>query len=162
MCEIDNENEWQRYRREQSSAYLRRIRDMRRHIAALNAEIDEQRHLASGLTGIDYSRDMVDTSPTDDRMPNAVSRLLDIIAERVALVREYTGQLDECGAALRKLNGTYADVLRYRYLCDYSWEQITEKMGYSDPYINELHNTALSAFYDCMPPTQRDPLERAI
>lgn len=161
MCEIDN-TDWQRYRREQSSAYLRRIRDMRRHIAALNAEIDEQRHLASGLTGIDYSRDVVDTSPTDDRMPNAVARLLDIIAERVELVRDYTDQLDECGAALRDLNGTYADILRYRYLCDYSWERIAAQANYSEAYLYELHNQALSAFWDYMPASQRDPLPRAL
>ena len=162
MCDIENTNDWQRYRREQASAYLRKIRDMRRHIAALNAEIDEQRALASGLTGIDYSRDNVSTSPTDDAMPNAVARLLEIIAERVELVRDYTGMLDECGTSLRDLNGTYGDVLRYRYLCDYPWERIAAATNYSEQWLYELHNQALSAFYDHMPPTQRDPMPKAI
>lgn len=161
MCDF-NKSDWQRYRREQSGAYLRRIRDMRRHIAALNAEVDEHRALASGLTGIDYSRDMVQVSPTDDAMPNAVAKLLDIIAERVELAREYTGMLDECGAALRDLNGTYADILRYRYLCDYSWERIAASANYSEAYLYELHNQALSAFWEHMPETQRDPLPRAL
>ena len=39
MCDFDK-SDWQRYEREQASAYLKRVRDARRHIAALNAEVD--------------------------------------------------------------------------------------------------------------------------
>ena len=163
MCEIDNPKaDWQRYQREQASSYLKRVRAAKRHIVALNAEVDELRNLASGLTGIDYSRDVIQVSPTDDAMPNAVARLLDVISERVELVRDYAGMMEECGAALRDLNGTYADVLRYRYLCDYSWERIAAQANYSEAYLYELHNQALSAFWDHMPASQRDPLPRAL
>lgn len=163
MCDLTtSQAELDRYRREQASAYLKRVRDAKRHIAALNAEVEEHRALASGLTGIDYTRDIVQTSPTDDTMPNAVAKLLDIIAERVELVRDYARMLDECGASLAALNGTYADILRYRYLCDYSWERIAASANYSEAYLYELHNQALSAFWEHMPETQRDPLPRAL
>ena len=161
MCDFDK-SDWQRYEREQASAYLKRVRDARRHIAALNAEVDEVRNLASGLKGIDYSRDMVSTSPTDDAMPNAVSKLLDLIAERVALVDSYVRMMDECGAALANLNGTYSDILRYRYMCDYPWERIAVETHYTEAYLYELHGQALSAFYPHMPERERDPIPRAI
>ena len=161
MCDFDK-SDWQRYEREQASAYLKRVRDARRHIAALNAEVDEVRNLASGLKGIDYSRDAVSTSPNDDAMPNAVSKLLDLIAERVALVDSYVRMMDECGAALASLNGTYSDILRYRYMCDYPWERIAIETHYTEAYLYELHGQALSAFYPHMPERERDPLPRAI
>ena len=161
MCDFDK-SDWQRYEREQASAYLKRVRDARRHIAALNAEVDEVRNLASGLKGIDYSRDAVSTPPTDDAMPNAVSKLLDLIAERVALVDSYVRMMDECGAALANLNGTYSDILRYRYMCDYPWERIAVEMHYSEQWLYELHGQALSAFYPHMPEHERDPLPRAL
>ena len=161
MCDFDK-SDWQRYRREQSSAYLRRIRDMRRHIAALNAEIDEQRHLASGLTGIDYSRDAVSTSPNDDAMPNAVSKLLDLIAERVALVRDYAAMLDECNDALIETGGLSETILRCRYVNDMAWEDVARELGYSEQWMYELHNRALLDFYNHMPTSGKDPLPRAL
>lgn len=161
MCNYDNA-EWQRYEREQASAYLKRVRDARRHIAAINAEVDEVRNLASGLKGIDYSRDVVSSSPTDDAMPNAVSKLLDLIAERVELVDSYVRMMDECGAALAAMDGTYSDILRYRYMCDYPWERIAVEMHYSEQWLYELHGQALAAFYPHMPEHERDPLPRAL
>ncbi len=154
--------EYQRYEREQASAYLKRVRDAKRHIAALTAEVDEVRSLASGLKGIDYSRDAVQTSATDDAMPNAVAKLLDLIAERVALIDEYAGMMSECGQALANLNGTYADILRYRYMCDHPWERIAVETHYSEAYLYELHGLALSAFYPLMPTHERDPLPSAL
>lgn len=161
MCDFDK-SDWQRYEREQASAYLKRVRDARRHIAALNAEVDEVRSLASGLKGIDYSRDVVSSTATDDAMPNAVSKLLDLIAERVELVREYVGVLDECGQALREMNGVHADILRYRYLCDYPWERIAMSMNYSEQWLYELHYQALERFYEYMPEKERDAVPKAL
>lgn len=161
MCNYDNA-EWQRYEREQASAYLKRVRDARRHIAAINAEVDEVRNLASGLKGIDYSRDVVSTSPTDDAMPNAVSKLLDLIAECVELVDSYVRMLYECDRALKEMGGLHERILRYRYLNNMAWEEMTKAFGYSEPWLYELHKKALSDFYEHMPETERDPVPRAL
>lgn len=155
-------DEYERYRREQASAYLKRVRGAKRHIAALNAEVDELRAMAGGLRGIDYSRDQVSAPPSADGVPDAVVRILDVVEERVALVRDYASMLDECGRALAEMNGTYADVLRYRYLCDWRWEQIAPRLGYSEQWLYELHNQALTAFYDHMPAHEREPMHPAI
>lgn len=162
MCKKTPTPEYAAFAAEQASRYLKRIRDAKRHIAALNAEVDEQRALASGLKGIDYSRDMVQTSPSDDAMPNAVARLMDVIAQRVELVRDYAEMLSECGESLARMNGTGADILRYRYLCNWPWERIAAETGYSEQWLYELHNRAMATFYDYMPAHERDPLPRAI
>jgi hypothetical protein len=161
MCDYDNA-EWQRYEREQASAYLKRVRDARRHIAAINAEVDEVRNLASGLKGIDYSRDVVTTSPTDDAMPNAVSKLLDLIAERVALVDSYVRMMDECDRALKEMGGLHERILRYRYINDAAWADVEKAIGYSGQWLHELHKRALADFYDYMPTRERNPLPPAL
>ncbi|MBQ9069320.1 MAG: hypothetical protein IJ131_09765 [Eggerthellaceae bacterium] len=153
--------DWERYRREQAAGYLKGIRDMRRHIASLNAEIDAHRDTAAGIAGIDYSRDLVDVSPTDDAMPDAVARIIEIATERIETVRDYTAQMEQCSRALARMGGTYADVLRYRYVCDYPWERVASRMNYSEQWLYELHNLALAAFYDYMPASGRDPLPKA-
>ena len=78
------------------------------------------------------------------------------------LVRDYVGKLEECGQALREMNGIYSDVLRYRYVCDYPWERIAATMNYSEQWLYELHYQALNAFYDYIPETERDPVPRAL
>ena len=151
-----------RYRREQSSAYLKRIRAAKRHIAALNAEVEEHRALASGLKGIDYTQAAVRTSPTADAMSDAVAKLLDVVEQRIGLIREYAGMLDACGRALSEMNDTYADILRYRYICDYRWDRIAATLCYSEQRLYELHGQALSEFYLHMPTNERDPLPKAL
>lgn len=154
--------EFESYAREQAASYLRGIRDRKRHIAALNAEVDELRSLASGLRGIDYARDAPSAPATGDAMPLAVARLLDVVDERVQLLREYAGMLEECGAAISALGGTQADILRYRYLCDWQWERIAAETHYSEQWLYELHNQALAAFYRHMPARYRDPIAQAL
>lgn len=156
------DSEMEQYRREQSAAYLKRVRDAKRHINALSAEVDEHRALASGLSGIDYTRDKVTTSSYGDAVPDAVIRLLDVIEERLNLVVEYTSMMAECGESLARMGGVLADVLRYRYVCDYQWEHIAAKMHYSEQWLYELHNKALVSFWEYMPAHERDPLPPAI
>jgi hypothetical protein len=158
-------DDWEAEKRRCAGDYLLRIRDAKRAISAMNAEIEEQRALASGLAGIDYSRPAVDAPPNADRTPDAVARLMEIVEERIALVREYVERLDECGARLAELqaeDATYASILRYRYLCDWPWERIAAETHYSEQWLYELHNRALLAFYGKLPAHERIRTPRAI
>ena len=40
-------------------------------------------------------------------------------------------------------------VLRYRYILNYTWEQISEKMGYSTRQVIRIHGEALKNFEIC-------------
>ena len=156
------DEEYERYRREQASGYLSRVRDAKRHIDAMNAEVDELREMAGGLRGIDYSKDIVATSPSADAIPDAVARILEIIEQRAEYIRDYACMVEQCVQALDKLGGVESDILRYRYVCDWRWEQIAARTHYSEQWLYELHNRALCSFYDCMPASGRDPIQRAI
>ena len=128
----------------------------------MNAEVDELREMASGLRGIDYSKDIVATSPSADAIPDAVARILEIIEQRAEYIRDYACMVEQCVQALDKLGGVESDILRYRYVCDWRWEQIAARTHYSEQWLYELHNRALCSFYDCMPASGRDPIHRAI
>ena len=156
------DEEYERYRREQASGYLSEVRDAKRHIDAMNAEVDELREMAGGLRGIDYSKDLVKSSPSADAMPDAVARILEIIEQRAGYIRDYAEMVEQCVQALDRLGGVEADILRYRYVCDWRWEQIAARTHYSEQWLYELHNRALCSFYDCMPASGRDPIQRAI
>lgn len=156
------DEEYERYRREQASGYLSRVRDAKRHIAAMQAEVDELREMAGGLRGVDYSRDQVSTSPSADAIPDAVARILELVEQRVELISGYASMIAQCDAALDELGGIEADILRYRYACDWPWERIAARTHYSEQWLYELHNRALCSFYDFMPAQGRDPIHRAI
>ena len=65
-------DELRRWRAEQAARYLEDVRGKMLRVKSLTRAIDEQRGIAEGLQGIDYSRDLVKTSPTDATLPNAV------------------------------------------------------------------------------------------
>ncbi len=152
------------YRRRQSARYLNAIRRARSHIEALNAEIDAHRDMASGVGAVDYSKDMVTTSPSADRMPDEVARLLDIIEERVGAVREYVDMLDECSDALDAMGGREANLLRLHYLAGMPLSKIgkLDEWRHSRQYMSELHLAALEVFADHIPHAYRDPRHTAL
>lgn len=156
------DEEYERYRREQASGYLSEVRDAKRHIDAMSAEVDELREMAGGLKGIDYSRDIVSASPSADAVPDAVARIIEVVEQRAGYIREYALMVEQCARALDGLGGVEADILRYRYVCDWRWEQIAARTHYSEQWLYELHNRALCSFYDYMPASGRDPIQRAV
>ena len=154
--------EMQRYREQQSKAYLQEIRDLFIHVRALQAEIDVQRETAAGLTGIDYTKLNVAASANGDAIPNAVARLVDLIRRACADLSECAARQDEARRCLDEMGGIEADILKLRYLLAMSWKGVAATLGYSVDRLKVLHRDALFCFYDYMPAHARDPKHRAL
>lgn len=154
--------EEQARRREQARAYLQEIRELAVHVRVLEAEIAEQRETAKGVTGIDYSKVAVATSPYGDAVPDAVARLLELIGEACSELAECAERQDEARKCLREMGGREADVLTLRYLLAMSWKEVGARIGYSTARLKELHRDALFCFYEYMPHYQRAPEYKAI
>ena len=126
------DDEYRTYRIEQAHAYLERIRKMGDNCASLQQEVEDARTRAEGVTGIDYSKDMVQVTANDDAMVNAIERIH-------AVMRAYTVKLsemlDERKRASDSLNlmddYTEARALRLRYICNWKWERVCTEMNYS-------------------------------
>lgn len=155
--------EIQRYHVEQAHAYLERIRKLGKDCASLQAEADDARDRASGLTGIDYSRDVVRTTPTDDAMVNAVESIREAVRSYAVALAEFTEERIRASEAMNRMEDyTEARALRLRYLLGWDWEKVCVKMHYSYDGMMKLRRRALCSYYDVMPHTERDQIPRAV
>lgn len=96
-------------------------------------------------SGIDYSRDKVQTTPTSDQMVNYA-----ISVERMEELLQKTRQqaVETCTEILHVIDTTdndiYQTILHRRYILLQTWEEIAYSMNYSTQRIYELHVDALA------------------
>ena len=155
-------DEYRNYRIEQSHAYLERIRKMGDDCAALQVEVDDARERASGVTGIDYARDRVSTSASDDGMVNAIETIRHAIREYAVKLSELLDERKAASDAMDKMDDyTEAKALRLRYICCMDWESVCIQMHYTYDGMMKLRRRALCSYWDVMPKTERDAIPMA-
>ncbi len=157
------DDEFRQYRIDQAHEYLERIRKMGEDCAALQQEVDDARDRASGVTGIDYARDRVSTTPNDDGMVNAVESIRHAIRDYAVKLSELLDERKAASDAMNQMNDyTEARALRLRYICNWKWEKVCTEMSYSWDGMMSLRRRALCSYWEVMPISERDPMPRAI
>lgn len=155
--------EYDRYKRTQAARWLEHVRRLGGKCRALQREVEEQRALASGVKGLDYSAPLVRSSASADGMPDAVARLFGVIDEYCS---ELAGYVDEQRAAHSALDAMAdelgAEALKRHYLNRQTWEECCVEMGYSWDGMMSLRKRAVLELYDHMPPEWRDPVHKAV
>lgn len=119
---------------------------MRRRADTMGERLRELRAQATLLTGIDYSKIVVQTSPSD-MMADIVGEIVEMTdAYRVAIV-EYQRTVEERARWIYLLGHPgYEEVLERRYLRGESLEQIAAHMSISYERVRHLHGEALAAY----------------
>lgn len=146
------DEEYKRYRAEQSAEHLDHVRGIALRVISLKHSIEEQRAIAEGVTGIDYAKDMVSTSPTDNHMPHSVQRLQDLIAEKEALCHDYEIEIRATYSAIDKMKAPEcAAALEMHYLGGKSWTRCAAELGYTKQGMMDLRRRALCDFFDFIP-----------
>ena len=86
----------------------------------------------------------VQTSPAGDNIPKTVERIKDYkkklentLNSLVVLHDEINGVIEQVSDSDEKL------LLRLKYINRKSWQEIADKMGYSERHVNRLHEKAL-------------------
>ncbi len=150
-------DEFADYMRSWSKRYLKRVRSTIHTIAMIRSEIAELDAMMDGIKAVDYSRDKVTASPSDDGMVNAISRMESLKAEyRDELDANLQAQAD-AHAALKHVRQPWRSVLTYRYLQGLAWADVTAKLGadgeaYAEVYVRkELHDNGLLELYAYIP-----------
>lgn len=155
--------EYDRYKRAQASRWLEHVRRLGGKCRALQREVEEQRALASGLKGLDYSAPVVRSSASADGTPEAVIRLLDVIEEYCTELEGYVDEQHAAHAALNDMPDELgAEALKRHYLCGQSWESCCVAMGYTWDGMMSLRKRAVLELYDHMPAEWRDPAHQAV
>ena len=144
-----------RWHAEQAALYLDRVRGLSVKVKSLTMTIQELEAKAEGVGAMRYDKDNVKTSPTDDTMPNNVSRLIELKAERERKLELYQKEIDAVFRALDRMeNLTYSAALEMHYVNGVSWKDVRHKLGYSKPHMMTIRQKALTDFYEVMPPSE--------
>lgn len=150
-------DEYKRWCAEQAARYLEDVRGKAIRVKSLTLAIEAQRDIAEGMRGIDYSRDIVQTSPTDAALPNAIHKLDQLIAEKESTRDDYAADLNAAYRAIDKMpTAANAAALEMHYLAGESWTTCAKELGYTKPGMMDLRLRALVEFYECMPITKVD------
>ena len=145
--------EYRQARVECSLRYLQEVRDLAVRHRATDAYIRSLYEDAQGVAGIDYTRDMVSTSPTADAIPNSVALLIEMKRKAEADAAEYMERKAEARRLLDEMGGTYGLLLLLRYVTVLPWVRVAEALNYDEGYCRNMRNDALDAFYDHLPRT---------
>lgn len=139
---------------EEKKNYLKRYK---RAVAKIKA-LDEELHnldLDALPGGIDYSKDKIQTTPTNDQMVNHMIRLEELIT---SINTTKIKAVEVCSEILYAIdtvdNDTYQTILHRRYILLQTWEEIGVAMSYSTQRLYELHCEALAEL--TIPKEQRE------
>ena len=154
--------EYRELRVECAERYLNEVRDLAVRHRATNAYIRSLYEDAEGVGGIDYSRVLVSTSPTPDKLPNSVALLVDMKAEAERNAEEYFKRKREARELLDEMDGTYGRLLMLRYVTVLPWVRVAEVLNYDENYCRQMRPDALCEFYDYLPHHYKLPEQQAI
>ena len=125
--------------------YLNQIRLLDIRVGQRIEELNEMRQRISLLTGIDYSKDRIQSSPSSgnkqiEELVDFENTVLDLIHKETKLKHKVIGEIQELS------NPVHVDLLFRRYVECHSFEKIACDMGYAYNYVCTLHGEALKEF----------------
>lgn len=127
-----------------SKEYLKKAYKIQLDIDTLRETIKELRSSLDGLQAVSFSEKIQGGKLKDDS--NLVNKIFKITELEDKIKRKVELQF-EIIDSIEKLNDVNEKaVLRLKYICSLTWEQIAEKMGYSIRNVHLIHKKALKNF----------------
>lgn len=127
--------------------YLSQIKSKAEELHSLKLEVEALEYAASGVTGIRYDKDRVQTSSSGDRLLIFATDAI----EKQAEADELSAELDELKVnayqVIRKLSNTdERNILEWYYLQGSRIQTIIEKMNWSERKVYYIRDDALEHF----------------
>ncbi len=131
--------------------YMEHISNHDRLVATALCGVAEARSRL-GVAGVSYESGGGGGNATDDRIPDALSKLHDALAEAEAELEAYEEEMARCKAALAAVeDDVYRCLLKCRYVYGLSWRKTAECIGYSVQHAKSMRQHALVELYPHMP-----------
>lgn len=132
----------------QAREFLKSLKKKNDKIQCLKLKLETLETRAIGISSIDYSRDLVQTSPSG--VP-AIDSVISEITETRARIKELEKNFEEqkCKTLVcicRVENQKYVKLLTMRYLDFLSFGKIAEQMFYSEQSVKNMHYEAIKNF----------------
>ena len=127
--------------------YLRQAYRIDQLIRSNKKEIEELRELSTCISGIDTSKEVVQTSKSGDA---SYVKIIERIDELEKLIKSDIDKLLNLKIEIRNIIDSVPDseerlLLHYRYLHFMNWEEICESMYVSERTIHRIHGRALNS-----------------
>lgn len=115
----------------------------KKEIKELDAQIHEY-EMNLLPNGIRYDMDKIQTSPTDP-MSKLLSEVGDLMKKRDILSLEASKELAKLKQFIDQLlNGNERLILKYRWINNLSWSEISEKLSYSEEWCYKHNRKAIA------------------
>lgn len=131
--------------------YLSKIGRCDERINAMLQEVDNLYDMVTKITPT-LKQDVVTGGGTQDKIGDAVSKIVDLKNEINSKIDYYVDLKREANALLDKVeNHLYYIILYRRYMLGESFEFIAAELNYTYRWVCILHGRALQAFAEVMP-----------
>lgn len=122
--------------------YLRQYINAKNRFKSISDEMIEIRSEATRITPV--ISDMPSGSHVNDKIALSVEKLDECAKKLEEEAKRMQNAMDDVQNVINSIsNPTYRQVLTYRYINGYTWEQIAVKMNYTYRNITRLHGKAL-------------------
>lgn len=130
--------------------YLQQLQRLDTVINQKIKEVQDLRLQAQSGSGLDYSKERVQSSPSGDApFVKPICRIIDLEAEINAEIDKFVDEKHKIINQIQGLkNSDYISLLFKRYVEFKSLEKICVEMNFSYDYIKHLHGYALQDFED--------------
>lgn len=126
--------------------YLNQIERLDKQIQNKLSEIYQLKTMACSVN-VSSDGDKVQTSPNKDKLGSTVAKIVDLEKETDKLVDEF---VDKRNHIIGQIDGMedvdYYHILSLRYVTRDTFENISEKTGWSKRHVLRMHGQALLAF----------------
>ena len=127
--------------------YLGQARHLDTLINCRLRELDYWRDLSSSVSGSNFEAHYNPNRPTEAPFVRCIAKIDEIEHEIAAKVSYLVGLREEINAAIEKLESREEQLLlRYRYLDNFSWEEISRMLCVSCRTAHRIHGSALQNF----------------
>ena len=128
----------------EKTAWLKRYRDDLETLRSLNAEAEEVRSIADGIS-INWSGMPGGSSgPTKaEKALEALEALMNKINADKAEIISRREEIMKCIDAVE--DKRERTILRYRYINGFSWPEVVARLGYDERYVKRMHCRAVEA-----------------
>ena len=127
--------------------YLNQARHLDALINCRLREIDYWRELSSSVSGSNFEPHYNPNKPTEAPFVRCLEKIDTIqrdVAEKIAYLVRLKGEINTAIDALEMRDEQL--VLRYRYLDDCTWEEISRMLNVSLRMVHRIHGSALQHF----------------
>lgn len=133
--------------------YLAWIADTKRGMRKAQRDRDEMRSVIDGIKAVRYDRDGAGVQQLhgDDRMVEIVTRLAEIDERMANRLEAYAFAMGEWSAISMQLPAIESEALELHYVDGMCWEDVAQRLAYSERNIYRIRLDALYDLYELLP-----------